>query len=86
DGGGGTLDEKTGKPTFWGWDGAEKTYIDYQLTITDPGGHSSAPRPVYAIVALSRALEKIGAYTFKTELTPNTKAFFEGAARFKEPA
>jgi acetylornithine deacetylase/succinyl-diaminopimelate desuccinylase-like protein len=86
DGGGGTLDEKTGKPTFWGWDGAEKTYIDYQLTITDPGGHSSAPRPVNAIVELSRALEKIGAYHFKTELNPITKAFFEGAARFKEPA
>jgi acetylornithine deacetylase/succinyl-diaminopimelate desuccinylase-like protein len=85
DGGGGTLDEKTGKPTFWGWDGAEKTYIDYQLTVTDPGGHSSAPRPVNAIVEMSKALEKIGAYHFKTEVNPITKAFFEGAARCKDP-
>lgn len=84
DGGGGTLDEKTGKPTFWGWDGAEKTYIDYQLTVTDPGGHSSAPRPVNAIVEMSKALEKIGAYHFKTEINPITKAFFEGAAKFKD--
>lgn len=85
DGGGGTLDEKTGKPTFWGWDGAEKTYVDYQLTVTDPGGHSSAPRPVNAIVEMAQALERIGAYHFKTEVNPITKAFFEGAARFKEP-
>lgn len=84
DGGGGTLDEKTGKPTFWGWDGAEKTYIDYQLTVTDPGGHSSAPRPVNAIVEMSKALEKVGAYRFKPEINPITKAFFQGAARFKD--
>jgi carboxypeptidase PM20D1 len=82
DGGGGTLDEKTGKPTFWGWDGAEKTYNDYKLTVTDPGGHSSAPRPVNAIVQMSKALEKIGAYRFKTELNPITKAFFEGASKY----
>jgi acetylornithine deacetylase/succinyl-diaminopimelate desuccinylase-like protein len=85
DGGGGTLDEKTGMPTFWGWDGAEKTYIDYQLTVTDPGGHSSAPRSVNAIVEMSKALEKVGAYRFKPEINPITKAFFEGAARFKDP-
>jgi acetylornithine deacetylase/succinyl-diaminopimelate desuccinylase-like protein len=84
DGGGGSLDEQTGKPTFWGWDGAEKTYIDYQLTVTDPGGHSSAPRPTNAIVEMSKALEKIGAYHFRTELNPVTKAFFEGAAKFKD--
>ncbi len=44
DGGGGTLDEKTGKPRYWTWQGAEKTYADFELTVTNPGGHSSAPR------------------------------------------
>lgn len=83
DGGGGTLDESTGKPTLWGWDGAEKTYNDYKLTITDPGGHSSAPRAVNAIVEMSRALAKIGAYHFKTEVNPVTKAAFEGVAKTK---
>jgi acetylornithine deacetylase/succinyl-diaminopimelate desuccinylase-like protein len=39
DGGGGALDEKTGKPTYWTWEGAEKTYDDYQLEVTNPGGH-----------------------------------------------
>lgn len=45
DGGGGTFDEKTGKPLYWTWQGAEKTYDDYELAMTNPGGHSSAPRP-----------------------------------------
>lgn len=83
DGGGGTLDEKTGKPLFWLWDGAEKMYNDYKLTVTDPGGHSSAPRPVNAIVQMARALEKVGAYRFKTEINPITKGFFENASRFE---
>jgi carboxypeptidase PM20D1 len=42
DGGGGALDEKTGKPLYLTWNGAEKTYADFQLTVTNAGGHSSA--------------------------------------------
>ena len=83
DGGGGTLDEKTGKPLYWTWQGAEKTYDDYQLEVTNPGGHSSAPRPVNAIVQLAGAIEKVGAYRFKPELSPLTKAYFERAAAFE---
>ena len=33
DGGGGTLNEKTGKPEYFTWQGAEKTYADFQLTV-----------------------------------------------------
>ncbi len=83
DGGGGTLDEQTGKPLFWTWQGAEKTYDDYQLEVTNPGGHSSAPRPVNAIVQLATALERVGAYHFKPELSPLTKSYFEKAAAFE---
>jgi acetylornithine deacetylase/succinyl-diaminopimelate desuccinylase-like protein len=83
DGGGGTLDEATGKPLYWTWQGAEKTYDDYQLEVTNPGGHSSAPRPVNAIVQLAKALEKVGAYHFKPELSPLTKAYFEKASAFE---
>lgn len=83
DGGGGTLDEGTGRPLFWTWQGAEKTYVDYQLEVTNPGGHSSAPRPENAIVQLSGALSKIGSYRFKPELSPLTKAYFEQAAQFE---
>ena len=83
DGGGGNLDEKTGQPLYWTWQGAEKTYNDYQLEVTNPGGHSSTPRPVNAIVQLATALERIGAYHFKPELSPLTKAYFEKAAAFE---
>ncbi|QCI94489.1 M20/M25/M40 family metallo-hydrolase [Novosphingobium sp. EMRT-2] len=83
DGGGGLLDEASGKPLLWTWDGAEKTYGDFKLEVTNPGGHSSAPRAENAIVQLATALERIGAYHFTPELNPLTKAFFESAAKFQ---
>lgn len=85
DGGGGVLDEATGKPKYWTWQGAEKTYADFELTVTNPGGHSSAPRPVNAIVQLSKALEKIGAYNFKPELSPLTREALTKEAPFEQP-
>jgi len=83
DGGGGTFDEKTGKPLYWTWQGAEKTYDDYQLEMTNPGGHSSAPRPENAIVQLAKALQRIGTYRFPAEQSPLTKAYFQKAAAFE---
>ncbi len=83
DGGGGTLDEVTGKPAYWSWQGAEKTYTDFKLEVTNPGGHSSQPRPANAIVQLATALDRIGAYRFKPEISPLTKAYFEQAAGFE---
>ncbi|MDE2411239.1 MAG: M20/M25/M40 family metallo-hydrolase [Sphingomonadales bacterium] len=83
DGGGGTFEEASGKPLYWTWQGAEKTYDDYQLEMTNPGGHSSAPRPQNAIVQLSQALERIGSYRFPAEISPLTKAYFEKAAQFE---
>ncbi|TPG54031.1 M20/M25/M40 family metallo-hydrolase [Sphingomonas glacialis] len=85
DGGGGVLDEASGKPKYWTWNGAEKTYADFRLTVTNPGGHSSMPRPVNAIVELSKALEKVGAYRFKPELSPLTREALGKAAPFEEP-
>ncbi|MES2022927.1 MAG: M20/M25/M40 family metallo-hydrolase [Pseudomonadota bacterium] len=85
DGGGGVLDETTGKPKYWTWNGAEKTYADFRLTVTNPGGHSSMPRPVNAIVELAKALEKVGAYHFTPELSPLTREALAKAAPFEEP-
>ncbi|WP_010186492.1 M20/M25/M40 family metallo-hydrolase [Sphingomonas sp. PAMC 26605] len=86
DGGGGVLDEASGKPKYWTWNGAEKTYADFRLTVTNPGGHSSMPRAVNAIVELSKAIEKVGAYRFKPELSPLTREALAKAAPFEEPA
>src|ERR1700761_8767125 len=62
DGGGGALDETTGKPLYFTWSGAEKAYADYQLTVTNPGGHSSEPRADNAIDQLAAGLVRIGQY------------------------
>ena len=83
DGGGGLLAEKSGKPVYWTWQGAEKTYNDYKLEVTNPGGHSSAPRPGNAIVQLAEAIQNIGAYHFKPEQNDLTKTYFAKAAQFE---
>jgi carboxypeptidase PM20D1 len=85
DGGGGVLDEKTGKPEYFTWSGAEKTYADFHLTVTNPGGHSSEPRAVNAIDQLAAGLLRIQAHPFTPELSPLSKAYFVAAARYESP-
>jgi carboxypeptidase PM20D1 len=85
DGGGGTLAEADGKPEFFTWDGAEKTYSDFQLTVTNPGGHSSAPRKANAINQLAAALVRIGDYQFKPELSELTRTALANAAKYEDP-
>jgi acetylornithine deacetylase/succinyl-diaminopimelate desuccinylase-like protein len=85
DGSGGVLNEQTGAPELFTWEGAEKTYADFQLTVTNPGGHSSAPRRENAIDQLAAALVRIGKYQFTPELNDLTRAYFVQAARYEEP-
>ncbi len=83
----GLLDDVSGKPHSWTWQGAEKSYADFELTVTNPGGHSSQPRPDNAINQLAAALTKIAGYRFPPELDPLTKGFFEETARLEsDPA
>ncbi len=82
DGAGGTLDEATGAPLFFTWQGSEKTYADFELTVTNPGGHSSAPRPINAIYQLAGALVRIGDYHFTPEISDLTRAYFQSAAAY----
>ena len=84
DGASGTLDETTGEPLYWSWQGAEKSYIDYRLEVTNPGGHSSAPREDNAIAQLSGALSRIAAHRFEPELNDITLAYFEQAANLEK--
>ena len=85
DGGGGRLGED-GKPQFFTWQGAEKTYADFRLTVTNPGGHSSAPRALNAINQLAAALVRIGDYRFPAQTNDLTRAYFRSAAKFKTGA
>jgi len=86
DGGGGTLDEKTDKPLYFTWQGAEKTYADFELMVTNPGGHSSAPRKANAINQLAAALVRIGNYRFKPEVSDLTRSYFLAASKYEAPA
>lgn len=74
DGGGAGF--KDGRPTPFGIQGAEKTYADFTVEATDPGGHSSRPTPTNAIYRLARALDRIAAYRFPTMQNEITKAMF----------
>jgi len=55
----------------------EKVYADYQVTATNPGGHSSRPRPDNAIYELTTALNKVAAYSFPFELNEVTRTYFK---------
>jgi acetylornithine deacetylase/succinyl-diaminopimelate desuccinylase-like protein len=84
DGTGGQLDSQ-GKPLYFTWSGAEKTYADFELTVTSPGGHSSRPYDPNAITQMSAALVRIGAHKFKPELSELTRAYFTAAASYEAP-
>ena len=71
DGGGGLLNEE-GKPVLYQLQAGEKTYADFEIAFTDPGGHSSAPTPGNPIYRLAKAIDRIDAYQFpamRNELT-----------------
>jgi acetylornithine deacetylase/succinyl-diaminopimelate desuccinylase-like protein len=74
--GGGVLMEH-GKPTMMEVDASEKLYADFQLTVTNPGGHSSLPVPDNAIYHLANGLVRISQYEFPFELSDITRAYYE---------
>jgi acetylornithine deacetylase/succinyl-diaminopimelate desuccinylase-like protein len=68
-----------GKPTVYSMQAAEKTYMDFEVTTTNPGGHSSRPGPTNAIADLARAIDKVAAFRFPARLSDLTKAYFKAA-------
>jgi acetylornithine deacetylase/succinyl-diaminopimelate desuccinylase-like protein len=58
----------------------EKVYADYQVTATNPGGHSSRPRADNAIYQLTTALNRLAAYSFPFELNEVTRTYFKNLA------
>jgi acetylornithine deacetylase/succinyl-diaminopimelate desuccinylase-like protein len=78
DAGGGLLAED-GKPVLYGLQAGEKTYADFTLTVTDPGGHSSRPGKTNAINTLARALSRAAAYQFPAMQSELTTAYFKAS-------
>jgi acetylornithine deacetylase/succinyl-diaminopimelate desuccinylase-like protein len=79
--GGGVMMEH-GKPLMMDVNATEKLYGDFVLTATNPGGHSSVPRPENAIYELANALVKIQKFQFPFELNNITRANFERQSKF----
>ena len=76
DSGGGDLDA-SGKPVIYRIQAAEKTYVTWDITVRNPGGHSSRPRPDNAIYDLADAITKIQHYKFPVRWSEMTLAYFE---------
>lgn len=68
-----------GQALLYGVQGSEKTYATFELTVSNPGGHSSAPRADNAIYELAHALKKIEAHKFPVRHSPLTLASFRSA-------
>ena len=64
---------------------AEKKSLNFKLTTTNPGGHSSRPIKDNAITHLAAALVKVGAFDFPVHLNDVTRAYFSQSAALVEP-
>ncbi len=65
------------KPVAYLLQSAEKTYATFELSVRNPGGHSSRPRADNAIYELASALKKIEAYRFPARHNDTTRDYFE---------
>ena len=79
DGGGGVLNEQTGKPQQFYVQGAEKSSATFSLTARNPGGHSSMPRADNAIYDLAAALTAVQHYQFPVMTNDWTLGDFRAA-------
>jgi len=65
-----------GKPLTMEFEATEKLYADYQLVATNPGGHSSLPKPDNAIYHVVDALAVLQKSPFPFELNEVTREYF----------
>lgn len=71
---------RNGKPSLFTVQASEKVYADYQLEVTDVGGHSSLARPDNPIYTLAAALQRIAGHQFPLSVTEIARLFFERSA------
>ena len=77
---GGGVEIANGKLRAFGLDASEKVFITFRLEATNPGGHSSRPRPDNAIYQLAHALTKLEAFTFPAKLNEVSRTQLERSA------
>jgi acetylornithine deacetylase/succinyl-diaminopimelate desuccinylase-like protein len=76
DAGGGDLDVN-GKAITYNIQAAEKTYATWEITVRNPGGHSSRPREDNAIYDLAAAIKTIQDYKFPVQYSDMTRHYFK---------
>ncbi len=79
--GGGGLLSPTGHPVMMSVEAAEKTPQDYDLTVVNPGGHSSRPVPNNAIYHLAAGLTKISEYSFPVQFNDANRGMLTALAK-----
>lgn len=65
-----------GKPLTMEFEATEKLYGDFQVSATNPGGHSSLPKPDNAIYHVADALAVLEKTPFPFELNNVTREYF----------
>lgn len=76
DAGGGVLDAE-GNAVAYRIQAAEKTYATWEMTVRNPGGHSSRPRQDNAIYDLADAIKAVQAYQFPVQWSEMTLEYFQ---------
>ncbi|MCW2413326.1 MULTISPECIES: M20/M25/M40 family metallo-hydrolase [unclassified Sphingobium] len=80
EGGYGEFDASGTKRLNQTFQAAQKISMSFTLAATNPGGHSSVPRPDNAIYSLARALNRLSAYEFPVRLIDANKGYFSRMA------
>jgi acetylornithine deacetylase/succinyl-diaminopimelate desuccinylase-like protein len=79
-----SINSDHGKVTSVNVTATEKLYADYQLEVTNPGGHSSLPKPENAIYRLAAGLQRLSRYQFPFELNSVTRAYYESLSKLEK--
>lgn len=74
--GGGGRYGPDGKPQGLAVQVGEKTVQNFWLEATNPGGHSSVPRPDNAITDLARAVVAVNTHEFPVQFNDTTRGYF----------
>jgi acetylornithine deacetylase/succinyl-diaminopimelate desuccinylase-like protein len=69
-----------GRRATFGVETSQKTYMTFVLETTNPGGHSSEPRPDNAIYQLAAGLVRLGHYQFPYKANATTRLYFRQMA------
>jgi acetylornithine deacetylase/succinyl-diaminopimelate desuccinylase-like protein len=76
----GVFELQDGKRKLVGIEAAEKTYQDFELKVTNRGGHSSLPTSDNAIYQLADGLTRLQHFQFPFELNEVTREYFSRSA------